>query len=95
MPAEIIVGIIGVETIYGQQMGTFRVIDALATLAFNLPASHRARPSAKEYFRGELEQFLTLQSRMGADPLLPLGSYAGAMGMPQFMPTSREVRGGL
>jgi membrane-bound lytic murein transglycosylase B len=89
VPAEIIVGIIGVETIYGQQMGTFRVIDALATLAFNFPASHPRAAERSEYFRGELDQFLTLQSRMGADPLLPLGSYAGAMGMPQFMPTSR------
>lgn len=88
VPAEMIVGIIGVETIYGRQMGTFRVIDALATLAFDFPQSHpRARERA-EFFRGELEQFLSLQSRMGADPSVPVGSYAGAMGMPQFMPSS-------
>jgi membrane-bound lytic murein transglycosylase B len=88
VPAEIIVGIIGVETIYGQQTGNFRVIDALATLSFNFPESHPRAGERSEYFRGELEQFLTLQKRREADPLLPLGSYAGAMGMPQFMPSS-------
>ena len=90
VPAEIIVGIIGVETIYGQQMGTFRVIDALSTLAFDFPASHPRAQERSAYFRGELEQFLTLQSRLGNDPLEPLGSFAGAMGMPQFMPSSRS-----
>jgi len=88
VPAEIIVGIIGVETIYGQQMGNFRVIDALATLAFNFPQSHPRAAERSKYFSGELENFLVLQSQAGADPLSPLGSYAGAMGMPQFMPSS-------
>ncbi|MET0310524.1 MAG: lytic murein transglycosylase, partial [Burkholderiaceae bacterium] len=88
VPAEMIVGIIGVETIYGQQMGTFRVIDALATLAFDFPQSHPRAKERAEFFRGELEQFLTLQSRTGGDPSVPVGSYAGAMGMPQFMPSS-------
>jgi len=88
VPPEIIVGIIGVETIYGQQMGNFRVIDALATLAFNFPEAHPRAAERSEYFRGELEHFLVLQSRYKADPLKPLGSYAGAMGMPQFMPSS-------
>jgi membrane-bound lytic murein transglycosylase B len=88
VPAEIIVGIIGVETIYGQQMGTFRVIDALATLAFNFPQTHPRAAERSEYFRGELEHFLVMQSQLGGDPLQPLGSYAGAMGMPQFMPSS-------
>ena len=88
VPAEIIVGIIGVETIYGRQMGDFRVIDALATLTFNFPATHPRATERRDYFRGELEQFLSLQHRAGADPLTPLGSYAGAMGMPQFMPSS-------
>ena len=88
VPAEIIVGIIGVETIYGQQMGTFRVVDALATLAFNFPESHPRAAERSAYFRGELENFLTLQRRRGGDPLQPLGSFAGAMGMPQFMPSS-------
>ena len=88
VPAEIIVGIIGVETIYGQQMGSFRVIDALSTLAFNFPQSHPRAEERSAYFRGELEQFLTLQNRLGIDPLEPVGSFAGAMGMPQFMPSS-------
>jgi membrane-bound lytic murein transglycosylase B len=83
------VGIIGVETIYGQQTGDFRVIDALATLAFDFPASHPRANERSDYFRGELEQFLSLHHRTGTDPLLPLGSYAGAMGLPQFMPSSR------
>ena len=88
VPAEIIVGVIGVETIYGQQMGNFRVIDALATLAFNFPDSHPRAAERSDYFRGELEHFLVLQDQLHADPLKPLGSYAGAMGMPQFMPSS-------
>lgn len=88
VPAEIIVGILGVETIYGQQMGNFRVIDALATLAFNFPDSHPRAAERRDYFRAELEHFLVLQDQLQADPLKPLGSYAGAMGMPQFMPGS-------
>ena len=88
VPAEIIVGILGVETIYGQQMGNFRVIDALATLAFNFPESHPRAAERSEYFRNELEHFLVLENQSNADPLKPLGSYAGAMGMPQFMPGS-------
>jgi membrane-bound lytic murein transglycosylase B len=88
VPASIIVGIIGVETIYGQQMGSFRVIDALTTLAFDFPSAHPRARERSEFFRGELEQFLSLQSRTGNDPMKPLGSYAGAMGMPQFMPSS-------
>jgi membrane-bound lytic murein transglycosylase B len=88
VPAEIIVGIIGVETIYGQQMGNFRVIDALATLAFDFPDSHPRAAERRNYFRGELEHFLVLQHQLQSDPMKPLGSYAGAMGMPQFMPSS-------
>jgi len=88
VPPEIVVGILGVETIYGQQMGSFRVLDALATLAFDFPSAHPRAAERAEYFRGELEQFLVLQQRAGTDPTRPLGSYAGAMGMPQFMPTS-------
>jgi membrane-bound lytic murein transglycosylase B len=88
VPAEIIAGIIGVETIYGQQMGTFRVMDALTTLAFDFPASHpRARERA-EYFKTELERLLSLAHRSTIDPLSLRGSYAGAVGMPQFMPSS-------
>jgi membrane-bound lytic murein transglycosylase B len=88
VPAEIVVGIIGVETIYGQQTGTFRVLDALATLSFDFPSSH---PRAKEraaYFKSELELFLSQAQRSGQDPRVALGSFAGAMGLPQFMPSS-------
>ena len=88
VPPEIIVGIIGVETIYGQQMGTFRVLDALATLSFNFPERHPRAAERTAFFRAELEQFLVLQARRGADPAQPVGSFAGAMGMPQFMPSS-------
>ena len=85
VPAEIIVGIVGVETIYGQQMGGFRVIDALATLAFDFPAGRRDRSG---FFRDELENYLVLCRQEGVNPLDWKGSYAGAIGMPQFMPSS-------
>jgi len=88
VPAEIVVGIVGVETIYGQQMGEFRVIDTLATLSFDFPASHPRAEERKKYFRGELEHFLAMHAQARTDPLRPRGSYAGAMGMPQFMPSS-------
>ena len=88
VPPEIIVGIIGIETIYGRQMGSFRVLDALATLAFDFPASHPRAIERSVYFRGELAQYLSLMQRNGIDPTQLMGSYAGAMGMPQFMPTS-------
>ena len=88
VPAEIIVGIVGVESIYGQQMGGFRVMDALATLAYDFPASHPRAKERSAYFKGELEQFLSHTNRTGIDPFALRGSYAGAMGMPQFMPTS-------
>jgi membrane-bound lytic murein transglycosylase B len=88
VPAEIIVGIIGVETIYGRDTGSFRVMDALSTLAFDFPASHPRARERSEFFKGEIEQFLTLQSRRGVNPFEARGSFAGAMGMPQFMPSS-------
>ena len=81
IPAEIIVSTIGVETVYGSYTGTHRVLDALTTLAFDFP--RRA-----EFFRGELEQFLLLARDRVVDPLRMKGSYAGAMGVPQFMPSS-------
>ncbi len=85
VPAEIIVGVIGVESIYGRQMGNFRVIDALATLSFDFPQGRRDRSA---FFRDELEQFFVLSKREGIDPLSLKGSYAGALGMGQFMPSS-------
>ncbi len=88
VPAEIIVGIIGVETIYGRDTGSYRVIDALTTLTFDFPASHPRAAERQAFFKGELEHFLSLTSRSSVDPLSPLGSYAGAMGLPQFMPSS-------
>ncbi len=88
VPAEIIVGIIGVETIYGQQTGNYRVMDALSTLAFDFPQSHPRAKDRSAYFLSELEAFLQLTYRTGTDPLALRGSYAGAMGLPQFMPSS-------
>ncbi|WP_367067975.1 lytic murein transglycosylase B [Oryzisolibacter sp. LB2S] len=88
VPAEIIVGIIGVETLYGRHMGGYRVIDALATLAFDFPDAHPRAAERRAFFQRELEQFLTLMDRTGMDPHSPRGSYAGAMGMGQFMPSS-------
>ena len=88
VPASIIVGIIGVETLYGQNTGNFRIIDALGTLAFHFPQSHPRATERQTFFRTELEQFLLLTSRSGTDPLTVRGSYAGAMGLPQFMPSS-------
>ncbi|WP_162592265.1 lytic murein transglycosylase B [Variovorax sp. PBL-E5] len=88
VPPEIIVGIVGVETIYGRSMGNFRVIDALATLAFDFPQAHPRAAERQAFFRSELESFLGIESRTAGDPMAPVGSYAGAMGMPQFMPSS-------
>lgn len=88
VPAEIIVGIIGVETIYGRNMGNFRVMDALATLTLDFPQSHPRAQARTDYFRGELEQVLVTANRTSSDPFALRGSYAGAMGLGQFMPTS-------
>jgi len=88
VPASLIVGVIGVETLWGQHTGNFRVIDALTTLAFNFPASHPRAAIRTEFFRGELEQYLSLTRRAGIDPQTIRGSFAGAMGWPQFMPSS-------
>jgi membrane-bound lytic murein transglycosylase B len=81
LPAQIAIGILGVETSFGEITGRHRVIDALSTLAFDYPPR-------SPYFRGELEQFLLLIREESVDPLKAIGSYAGAMGAPQFMPTS-------
>jgi len=85
VPAQVIVGVIGVETFYGRITGNFRVIDALATLSFDFPAGRRDR---SPFFRSELEQFLLWCARERCDPTRVLGSFAGAMGLPQFMPGS-------
>ena len=89
VPAEIVVGILGVETIYGREMGRFRVLDALATLAFDFPAQHPRAAERSAFFRQELEHFLVQQHAARDKPAAPLGSYAGARGMPQFMPSSQ------
>ena len=81
VPAELIVATIGVETLYGRNMGTLKVLDALSTLAFDYP------PRA-EYFRGELEEYLLLTREAGVRPGTLRGSYAGAIGIPQFLPSS-------
>jgi membrane-bound lytic murein transglycosylase B len=86
VPAEIIVGIIGVETIYGRHMGQFSTLEALSTLAFDY--SPRA-----DFFSTELEQFLLLSRENRLDPLSIKGSFAGAIGIPQFMPGSQRRYG--
>lgn len=81
VPAEVILGIIGVETYYGRNKGSYRVLDALYTLGF-------AYPKRAKFFKSELEKFLVLCETEGLDPLEVKGSYAGAMGYSQFMPSS-------
>jgi len=81
VPQEIIVALIGVETTYGRNAGRFSTLDALTTLAFDYP--RRA-----DFFRGELEQYLLLTREQGLDLSKVQGSYAGALGIPQFMPSS-------
>ena len=81
VPAEIIIAILGVETRYGGNMGKYRVVDALSTLAFGYPPR-------SSFFRSELEHFLILTRDENISILKPIGSYAGAMGLGQFMPSS-------
>ncbi len=88
VPAEIIIGIIGVETYYGRHIGRYRVMDALATLALDFPQEHPRAAQRMVFFRAELGEFLKLRQQAGADPFKARGSYAGAMGIPQFMPSS-------
>ena len=85
VPAEIIVGIIGIETIYGRDTGRFRVVDALTTLAFAYPETPN-QAARKAFFRDELANTLVLSRERNEDPFSLLGSFAGAVGMPQFMP---------
>ena len=86
VPPEVIVGIIGVETIYGRHMGSYRVIDSLSTLAFDFPKT--AGRDRSGFFQEELAQFLMLQQQAGLDVTSVKGSYAGAIGLGQFMPSS-------
>nr|WP_232004090.1 lytic murein transglycosylase B [Legionella jordanis] len=81
VPANIIVAILGVETLYGKKQGNYRVLDALSTLAFNYP-------KRSAFFTKELEQYLLLCKEHKVSPTEYMGSYAGAMGKPQFMPSS-------
>ena len=81
VPAEIIVAIIGVETVYGRNSGNWRVVDALTTLAFDYP-------KRAEFFRAELENYLLFVRDHDLDVFSVRGSYAGAIGIPQFMPSS-------
>ena len=81
VPAPIITAIVGVETRYGRHIGRYPVLDSLATLAF-------AYPPRSRFFRGELEQYLLMTREEKLDPLQQKGSYAGAMGMPQFIASS-------
>lgn len=87
VPAEIIVGILGVETIFGQSTGKFPVMDALTTLAFAYPDTAN-REARMKYFRGELKQALLYARESNTDPFDLQGSFAGAIGWPQFMPGS-------
>jgi len=81
VPAEVILGVLGVETFFGRNTGSFRAIDALATIAFY-------GERRQDYFRDELKELLLLARDTGIDPLSIKGSYAGAVGLPQFMPSS-------
>lgn len=85
VPEEIIVAIIGIETLYGRNSGRFGTLAALATLAFDYPQPGSPRA---ELFRHELEELLLLAREMRRNPLWFTGSYAGALGLPQFLPSS-------
>ncbi|RZL03577.1 MAG: lytic murein transglycosylase B [Rubrivivax sp.] len=85
VPASIIAGVIGVETIYGRHTGGFRLLDALTTLSLDFP---KGRSDRSAFFQKELGHFLKLCDEQKVDPTTVLGSYAGAVGLPQFMPSS-------
>ncbi|PID46202.1 MAG: lytic murein transglycosylase B [Proteobacteria bacterium] len=86
VPSEYILGIMGVETIYGGNVGTDRALDALATMSF-------MNPRRGTYFESELEAYLLMARRVGLDPTQPKASYAGALGLPQFMPSNIKKYG--
>jgi membrane-bound lytic murein transglycosylase B len=85
VPMEIIAGVIGIETTYGRNTGSFRVLDVLTTLSLDFP---KGRSDRSAFFQDELGQFLRLCAEQQTDPLSVLGSFAGAIGLPQFMPSS-------
>ncbi len=85
VPPEVVVAIVGVETFYGRVMGGYRVIDSLATLSFDFPPGRKDRSA---FFRNELAEYLVWCAREQRSPMLAVGSYAGAIGLPQFMPSS-------
>jgi membrane-bound lytic murein transglycosylase B len=85
VPAAIVTGIVGIETYFGRITGGYRVVDALATLSFDFP---KGRSDRSAFFRDELARLLVLAQRDGVDPLSIQGSFAGAIGLPQFMPGS-------
>lgn len=89
VPPNIVTAIIGVETLYGRNMGNYRVLDALVTLSFDYPDAKR--PDRIEMFQGQLADFIELHYQGKVDATRALGSFAGAMGIPQFMPTSLKL----
>ncbi len=91
VPVEVILGILGVETFYGRDTGRYRVVDALATLAFDYPVVDGKDRSA--YFREQLAHFFQWCAKEQCDPLKVTGSYAGAIGLPQFMPENIHLHG--
>lgn len=88
VPPWLVVGIIGVETFYGQHTGNFRTLDALSTLTFDFPQEHPRATERQAFFSKELAQFLMLAHKEKLKPSSIKGSYAGALGLPQFMPSS-------
>lgn len=90
VPAHIIAGVIGVETLYGRDTGRFRVLDALTTLSLDFP---KGRSDRSAFFRQELGEFLLMCREQGLEPSQVLGSFAGAIGWPQFMPSSIRKHG--
>jgi membrane-bound lytic murein transglycosylase B len=88
VPAWLVVGIIGVETFYGQHTGNFRTLDALSTLTFDFPSEHPRAKERQAFFSKELAHFLVLAHQEKIKPSSMKGSYAGALGLPQFMPSS-------
>ena len=89
VPADIIVAIIGVETLYGEHKGNYRVLDAITTLSFDYPDPNR--PDRVAMFQGQLADLIALHHQGKIDATRQLGSFAGAMGIPQFMPTSVKL----